>query len=882
MPPKFITAQQLAKAPPRFISDVTVEKHAEPTPKNELLIPYTALESAARGAVQGASFGLADEGVGFLKAVGKRVLSSDEDSAGGFYEDYRKERSTERVKNQQAEADNPGSYILGNIGGGVATSFIPGAGFLNAGKGASLLKQAGAAAKGGALYAAGASNADLTKGEVGEFASDVGTGAALGAGLQAGFAGLGKVGSSIKRGFEKLPEERAVKAVTGQNISALRKATGTTLKSPGDIARAEKAINRMGRDILDEPGVLGALDKVEDIAPKLAASREKYGKAIGEVGKQIDNLVPDAVSAKNIADKINAFADDIPQTVAGKKLQARLQEEALNFENIGKFSFADAQKFKNQFAHKAVDADALISNQDATNKIKNIISKEMEETAAEITKKADGPLAQLLGQYKELKGKYRSFKGASDAATDRAQKNLTNRFVSGSDYGAGGILGTIAGMSYGLSPQTAAIGIAGAAANKFGRERGSALAARSADALLKALKSDGVQGFLKAAKPVLDGVRKGNPAAMATFQLLRQSDPRAAEILNENSAMQRKAGDGSKKGLDLGAAGLGVVQGASLGGADEGEGFLGAVGSRVMGLDNGTARGFTESYQQKRDAARAKYQAAEQRSPKSFMLGNLAGGVGTLAVPGLNGAKFSQIAGMAGADALGRSEADLTKGEFGRAALDVASGGASGVGLALIPKVGKSIKLGRLIPHSEEQANILTRTANVFEPLTKRPEISEPIRWWSAKGHLHIRELQRGKPGLTVAIEKKAKENLEKINKHWNELPDYDGPLIRDLLVEHEALQKSFKVGKTFKLDAHSSFTANRSFIENGLNDPDNPRRLVRLMIDKSKGGKSIWGLTVYSEEMEVLLPKGKRFKIVKIEDDPTLDILQVHLEEFN
>jgi hypothetical protein len=190
-----------------------------------------------------------------------------------------------------------------------------------------------------------------------------------------------------------------------------------------------------------------------------------------------------------------------------------------------------------------VDADALISNQDATNKIRNIISKEMEDTVETLSKGENGGLADLVKNYKLYKSKYGSFKAASDAATDRVQKNLTNRFISPSDYGVGSAAGVAGAMATGLSPQTALVGIGAAAANKFARERGSALAARSADALQKAFKSDGVQGLLKAAKPIMDQARKGNPAAVLTFQILKQFDPRAVEILNEQMAIQRRAGD---------------------------------------------------------------------------------------------------------------------------------------------------------------------------------------------------------------------------------------------------------------------------------------------------------------------------------------------------
>jgi hypothetical protein len=399
------------------------------------------------------------------------------------------------------------------------------------------------AAGAGGLIGAGTSNADLTKGEVENLAKDVGQGAVTGAAVQGVLSGAGAVGQGIADRFKNLPEQRAVKAVTGQNISALRQISDTTFKGAGDIGAANDRIVKVGRDILDEPGVLGPLSKVEDIAPKLGQAREKYGQLIGEVGKQIDEIAPGAVDAKNIAGKIVDYAESIPETMQGQKLRDKLVEEAANFEKIGNLSFADAQKFKNQFKYKAVDADALISNQDATNKVRNIIASEMDQTAKNLSQNGPDEVKSLLDNYGLYKSKYGSFKAASDAATDRVQKNLTNRFVSPSDYGMGAAIGTAQSLAHGsVSPTTIAIGAGAAMANKFARERGSALAAKTADGILKAWNSQGVKGLLDAASPILQAAQQGNPSAILTFQILNQSNPRALEILNQQNAMQRRIG----------------------------------------------------------------------------------------------------------------------------------------------------------------------------------------------------------------------------------------------------------------------------------------------------------------------------------------------------
>ena len=541
---------------PNLSTDELIAQHqAEIVPTDTLIkahqqeirnarIKNTPMESAAQGAIQGASMGFADELEGGLKA-GVQAISNPSKVKGlnDLISSYQTYRDTARARNERARQDNPVAFTGGEIGGSVATAFVPGFGWMNVGKGASTVAKIATAAKAGAAIGAGTSTADLTKGEGEQFLKDTAQGAATGAVVQGTLSGAGSVAQGISDRFKNIPEMRAVKAVTGQNISALRQISDTTLKSAGDVGASNARIVKVGRDILDEPGVLGPLSKVEDIAPKLGQARQKYGELIGQVGDQIDQLAPQAVDAKNIANNIVSYAESIPQTMQGQRLKDKLVEEAANFEKIGALSFKDAQKFKNQFKYKAVDADALISNQDATNKVRSIIASEMDQTAEKLSQDGPPEVQNLLQNYQLYKSKYGSFKAASDAATDRVQKNLTNRFVSPSDYGIGSAIGVAGSIAHGaIDPSTIALGAGAAMANKFARERGSALAAKTADGILKAYQSGGAQALIEAARPIIDAARQGNASAILTFQILNQSDPRAVEILNKQDAMQRRMG----------------------------------------------------------------------------------------------------------------------------------------------------------------------------------------------------------------------------------------------------------------------------------------------------------------------------------------------------
>lgn len=501
-------------------------------------------EAAKQGALQTGSFGYSDE----IAAAGgalKDKLSSNEP----IKDIYGRRVAQERAEVDRAREVEPEAYLAGSVGTAVPMAFVPGIGVA---RGATLAGGVGRAALSGGLMGSGESTANPLS-DTAQFAKDTAGGAAVGGATQGVLSGAGaglQAGGSalkgwISKGLSNLAEDRAVKAATGQNISALRKMAGTTLQSGGDIEKAQAAIRRVGRDMLDE-GSVGMLDTVEDLAPKLAGSRKAYGEQIGKIGEEIDKAVPNAVDSKKIAQEILDYAQDIPKTEAGKKLQDRLMAEAANFEEMGRMSFTDAQKFKNQFKYRAVDADALISNQDATNKIRSIISKNMDETAESIAKKG-GAEADLISSYGEVKSKYGSFKSAADAATDRVQKDLSIRFVSPSDTAIGlgtGVAGYASQNNKG-GPEGAAKSIAygalAAMVNKQARTRGSAFVSSISNSIAKALENPGFA--TKFGNIIAEAAKKGPVALVGTHELLMQDQGYRQQFEEKKPGIRTPKGD---------------------------------------------------------------------------------------------------------------------------------------------------------------------------------------------------------------------------------------------------------------------------------------------------------------------------------------------------
>jgi len=152
-------------------------------------------ESLARGAFQGVTFGFGDELSGLVRSLVNGT-------------GYQEERDAARKANASASEANPIAYGGAELAGGLAAP-IPGLGALKVGG-----KIATAAAHGaiaGGLGGLGGSEADLTKGDFHQAASDTISNALLGGAIG---AVTGKAGQLLE-GAGARSEEQAIKALAG-------------------------------------------------------------------------------------------------------------------------------------------------------------------------------------------------------------------------------------------------------------------------------------------------------------------------------------------------------------------------------------------------------------------------------------------------------------------------------------------------------------------------------------------------------------------------------------------------------------------------------------------------------------------------------------------
>lgn len=277
-------------------------------------------ESLGRGSIQGASFGMGDELAGLQKAITGQDLDlgtylppvamgrAAKNIGGKLYDvattdktlsdllkelkgTYVSKRDEVRADNKLAEETNPVAYNVGDIGTSVATGLMTGgAGLVGKGLSAAGLKLA--AKEGGKelleqgikrgglgalttigtaeglLHGAGRSEADLTEGEVGEFATDTAIGGAIGAAAPSVLKGVGKV----VKGTANLADDLTTKIpVVGDVYTHLK-----------DVGR--EGVENMGLSFKQAANkALGKISQsADDIKAQGLVQEEKYAQDLAE------------------------------------------------------------------------------------------------------------------------------------------------------------------------------------------------------------------------------------------------------------------------------------------------------------------------------------------------------------------------------------------------------------------------------------------------------------------------------------------------------------------------------------------------------------------------------------------------------------------------
>lgn len=191
-------------------------------------------ESGLRGGISGMVAGFDDEITGGLGAVGRVFgvknlgsakpfdpnshyeMAHDPLSVDEIVKAYRENRDAARDEQKLDYETNPKSYIAGNIAG----SIISPASKIALGGGSKLAQAVKTGAAQGAVFGAGTSDSDLTKGEVGKFTGDTMMGAGIGGAIPVALKGAGYVGGKALDASKVLGKKTfsSIVSIPEQNI----------------------------------------------------------------------------------------------------------------------------------------------------------------------------------------------------------------------------------------------------------------------------------------------------------------------------------------------------------------------------------------------------------------------------------------------------------------------------------------------------------------------------------------------------------------------------------------------------------------------------------------------------------------------------------------
>jgi hypothetical protein len=504
------------------------------------------LEAGIRGGLQGISFGLSDEAIGAVKAVGEQLAGTEKT----FVESFREARDIERRKDIEAQRQQPGAFIAGEVAGSVPTAFIPG---LGVAKGAKIGQIIAKGALGGGVVGFGKSEADLTKGEAAKAAKDILTGAAVSAGTAGALNKVLKIGTAAPELLKRKAGEKAAKAAIGNQARVFKMLAGKdtakkkilirkAIEEGADPEELHKMVRlfednseavRIGQKLLKEGTVtLGA--GAEKIHLRSLTRRMDAGNRMGSILDQVDEKVgAPFIEGASVGKALRKVAADIGDAPPDRAKVRSILDSAEFFETKGKFTLGQLQELKNKYKFTPGDPSSMALGKQATNKIERALAKEIESG---VRSKGGRKLSSKFKQAKSDFGDFATISEASRTLADREAKNqafgLTDKILLAGDIASGG-----AGIR----------GMMVAGANKVLRERGNAAGAIALNKLGNMLEEAPEKLLGRFSKPLAKAMRDG-PAALAAAHLSFMDDPEYREMIGAKGspALERRGFQGGR------------------------------------------------------------------------------------------------------------------------------------------------------------------------------------------------------------------------------------------------------------------------------------------------------------------------------------------------
>jgi len=431
--------------------------------------PPGMLRTAAVKVAEGATKGFLDELGGAVAKFTQPEIVYSVNHQGPKPSVYEVNRDVIRREGDQMRAAHPKLSFASNMVGDAASDY--------------LLSRAGvpvASLPGqmtlGAVSGAGYADENTPGGKVG--------GAAIGAGAGGVGYGLGKyvvpkvlntVSQPVKRGLQNFAARRAVKA-SGAIQSNIR-------------GIPEEKLLETGRILLDQ-GVVKPFRSPAGVKAAADEALERLGPAVGETLRRAD------ASAAPVA--VGPGVTRLGRTPGfdWEPVRKRLTQMSTDLNPVDRRAAANALRYLDDIEEAAVSGGGYSAANDLKTSIQNGINWRNEpNTTGKVARQiqnvlkdeVDSQLEKALGpqvgeEFVNAKKLYGAMSNAAEWGKRGTERELGNRFVSPSDYGAG--MASLAGSSGGLAalPQAAALALV----HKLVRGRGASAMASGANALAKA------------------------------------------------------------------------------------------------------------------------------------------------------------------------------------------------------------------------------------------------------------------------------------------------------------------------------------------------------------------------------------------------------------
>lgn len=433
--------------------------------------PETGMVERSKAA--SAAYGLADTaGLGFADEIASTIVAP-------FTDKTRDEVLSEMRGNQRkAQEDNPGSYLAGQVGGGVAQAAVGGIGPATMRTGVSTL---GRMALGSAVDSAAIGGAyGIGSGETAKDRA-IGGLAGAGTGFVAGAAApyISRVAESLFRRFvtpfaSNAARQDAVDVLAreGVGVTAGQRTGNKALRyAESELGgrRAEDMIERQGEQFTQ-----AALRRIGEDAPR--ATPEVLDNAYARIGQQFDDLaarndiIPDQQFGADIQSAISDYGRLTPEHSRAPIIQETLADLSGALQRNGRLQGDVYQSLRSRLGRAARNTkDPELGS--AIRGINDALDDAMERSI-QTRNPAD------LGAWQNVRNQYRNFLAIESAAT-RAGEDAAQGVISPS-------------------------ALRGATVTKHGRRnyargRGDfAELARAGEAILKPLPNSGTAGRLRA------------------------------------------------------------------------------------------------------------------------------------------------------------------------------------------------------------------------------------------------------------------------------------------------------------------------------------------------------------------------------------------------